>query len=317
MKSTLHSPYRIVLTLLAVAGFSLTTAADEGWLVDFEKAKAQAAQEGKVLLMEFTGSDWCPPCKALHRNVLVKDVFKKEMPKHFVLLKLDSPRDKSKQTPAEIAQYKKLSAEYKVTGVPSIFLTNSKGEPFYKSSGYGGQQAKEWVEAMVGRAGIPAALAAAKSAKALARAKHLDKALELMGSKYANEKHSDKVDEIIKLDAKNEAGLKAKYVGARKAVEFKEKLTAVMRDNPGSKPEEIAAKVDALVKSEKATGESLQQALFIKSSVMFQANKKAEAKKLLIAAQKAAPKSDTAKRVDRILLQFFPAETPKGAPERK
>jgi len=63
--------------------------------------------------MEFTGSDWCPPCKALHKNVLTSDVFKQQMPKKFILLKLDNPRDKSRQTPDEIAQYKKLSAEYK------------------------------------------------------------------------------------------------------------------------------------------------------------------------------------------------------------
>ena len=35
-----------------------------GWLVDFAKAKAQCAKEGKPILMEFTGSDWCPPCMA-------------------------------------------------------------------------------------------------------------------------------------------------------------------------------------------------------------------------------------------------------------
>ena len=111
MNPTLISPHRIMLTLLTVAGITLTAVADEFWLVDFEKAKAQAAKQGKPILMEFTGSDWCPPCKALHKNVLVKDVFKKEMPKHFVLLKLDNPRDKSKQTPEEIEQYKKLSKE--------------------------------------------------------------------------------------------------------------------------------------------------------------------------------------------------------------
>ncbi|MDE2657762.1 MAG: thioredoxin family protein, partial [Verrucomicrobiota bacterium] len=93
--------------------------ADEGWIVDFEKAKAQAAKEGKSILMEFTGSDWCPPCKALTANVLSKDVFKTEMPKSFVLLKLDSPRDKSKQTPEEIEQYKVLSAKYGIQGVPT------------------------------------------------------------------------------------------------------------------------------------------------------------------------------------------------------
>tara|TARA_B110000495_G_scaffold131292_1_gene114488 strand:- start:254 stop:1039 length:786 start_codon:yes stop_codon:yes gene_type:complete len=255
--------------------------------------------------MEFTGSDWCPPCKALHKNVLVKDIFKEEMPKHYILLKLDNPRDKSKQTDAEKAQYKELAREYKVTGVPSVFLADAEGKPFFKNSGYSGQSADEWVEQMVGKSRIPKALAKAKKAKGIERAKLLDTALTLMGSKFANESHGEKIDEIIKLDAKNKAGLKVKYEGARKAVAFKDSLTQIMSDNRGAKTEVLIAKVDALVKMEKATGESLQQALFMQSSIMFQAKKKDEAEKLLIKAQKAAPKSDTAKRIDGILKQYF------------
>jgi thioredoxin-related protein len=285
--------------------FVSTAVAEEGWLVDFEKAKAQAAKEGKPILMEFTGSDWCPPCKALHKNVLVKDIFKEEMPKHYILLKLDNPRDKSKQTDAEKAQYKELAREYKVTGVPSVFLADAEGKPFFKNSGYSGQSADEWVEQMVGKSRIPKALAKAKKAKGIERAKLLDTALTLMGSKFANESHGEKIDEIIKLDAKNKAGLKVKYEGARKAVAFKDSLTQIMSDNRGAKTEVLIAKVDALVKMEKATGESLQQALFMQSSIMFQAKKKDEAEKLLIKAQKAAPKSDTAKRIDGILKQYF------------
>ena len=52
------------------------------------------------------------------------------MPKHFVLLKLDNPRDKSKQTPEEIEQYKELSQQYKITGVPSILLVDTEGAVF-------------------------------------------------------------------------------------------------------------------------------------------------------------------------------------------
>ena len=84
---------------------------ESGWLVDFAEAKAKSAEEGRPILMEFTGSDWCPPCMVLHDNVLSSDVFKQQIPEKFILLELDSPRDKSKQTPEEIAQYKKLSAE--------------------------------------------------------------------------------------------------------------------------------------------------------------------------------------------------------------
>ena len=47
-------PHHIALTLLAVIGLCLTAVAEEGWLVDFAKAKAQSAKEGKPILMEFT-----------------------------------------------------------------------------------------------------------------------------------------------------------------------------------------------------------------------------------------------------------------------
>ena len=146
MRIALRSPHRFVLILLTIGGLSLTAAADEGWLVDFAKAKAQSAKEGKPILMEFTGSDWCPPCKALHKNVLTSAIFKEQMPKKFILLKLDNPRDKSKQTPAEIAQYKKLSKEYKVRGVPSIIVADAKGNEQHRQVGYSSKQtAQQWV----------------------------------------------------------------------------------------------------------------------------------------------------------------------------
>ncbi len=146
MRITLCSSPRLVLTLLAVIGLSISAVAEEGWLVDFAKAKAQSAKEGKPILMEFTGSDWCPPCKALHKNVLTSDVFKAQMPKRFILLKLDNPRDKSKQTPEEIAQYKKLSTEYKVRGVPTIVVADSKGKEQHRQVGYRSTvTAEQWV----------------------------------------------------------------------------------------------------------------------------------------------------------------------------
>ena len=146
MKITLRSHHRVALTLLAVVGLSLTAVAEEGWLVDFAKAKAQSVKEGKPILMEFTGSDWCPPCKALHKNVLTSAVFKKQMPEKFILLKLDNPRDKSKQTPAEIAQYKKLSSEYKVRGVPTVIIADAKGKEQHRQVGYRSSvTAEQWV----------------------------------------------------------------------------------------------------------------------------------------------------------------------------
>lgn len=277
--------------------------AEEGWLVSFEKAKEQAAKEGKPILMEFTGSDWCPPCKALHKNVLVKDVFKKEMPKHFILLKLDNPKDKSKQTEDEKEQYKKLSKEYKVSGVPSIFLVDVGGKPFFKKVGYSNQPADAWVKDMVAKTEIPDALEDANAAKGLERAKLLDKALSLMGSDAANQRKED-INEIITLDAKNKAGLKAKYEGVLAATEIKDSLQAIMRDR-GAKPDDKIAKVDKLIKDKSPKGEALQEVLFMKSNLYFQAKKMEKAEALLREAMKIAPDSKTGKRIPGILERFF------------
>ena len=69
-------------------------AAGEGWTNDFEAAKTKAKKEGKHLLLDFTGSDWCGFCIRLHGEVFSKEVFRKEVPKHFVLVELDFPRQK-------------------------------------------------------------------------------------------------------------------------------------------------------------------------------------------------------------------------------
>ena len=114
----------------------------EGWLIDFEEAKQTAENENKDLLIEFTGSDWCPPCKQLYANVISNDIFKQQAPEHFTLLLLDNPRDKSHQSEEEQAQYRRLAAEYQVRGVPTILLCDTEGVPYASMVGYGGTAAQ-------------------------------------------------------------------------------------------------------------------------------------------------------------------------------
>ena len=51
----------VVYTLVALLVLSVSTSLQsaEGWITDYEAAKKQAAKEGKDILMDFTGSDWC------------------------------------------------------------------------------------------------------------------------------------------------------------------------------------------------------------------------------------------------------------------
>ena len=293
----------------AILSLPAAQAAD-GWLVDFEKAKAQAAKEEKSILMEFTGSDWCPPCKALAKNVLTQDVFKTEMPKNFVLLKLDSPRDKSKQTPEEIEQYKVLSAKYGIQGVPTIFLADAKGRPYYQTVGYSGDPADKYVANLKEQLGTlakrDAAFAKAEKATRTEKAKLLAEGLSLVDDEMALKTYSEVVAEIIELDADNKAGLKTKFDGLKNSVEFKSELEATMSSNRG-KPEDILAAIDKLIAEKKPTGAALQEAVFMKSSILFQTDK-AKAKEMLLEAKELAPQSETGKRIDDILERFFKDE---------
>jgi thioredoxin-related protein len=291
----------------AILSLPLNSQAADGWLVDFEKAKAQAAKEGKSILMEFTGSDWCPPCIQLEKNVLSQEAFKTGAPKNFILLKLDSPRDKSKQTPEEIEQYQVLSKQYAVQGVPTIFLTDAKGKPYWQTVGYSGDPADKYVANLNAQLATLAkrdeSFAKAEKAEGTQKAKHLAEGLSLVSNELALSTYDDVVAKIIKLDADNKAGLKAKFEGLKNSVDFKAELQSVLRGG-GADPKSALAAIDKLIEEKKPTGESLQEALFYKGSIHF-SDDKAKAKALLLEAQKLAPDSDIGKRINGILAQFF------------
>ena len=63
----------------------------KGWTTDLEKAFEKAKAEKKAVLVEFTGSDWCPPCIVMRKNVFSTKEFVNEASKNFILVELDFP----------------------------------------------------------------------------------------------------------------------------------------------------------------------------------------------------------------------------------
>jgi thioredoxin-related protein len=304
----------VVTGLMMGIALAVTPAwGDEGWLVDFQKARQQAAAEGKSILMEFTGSDWCPPCKALKAQVLDSEVFQKEAPEHFVLLKLDNPRDKSHQSPEEIEQYQKLSAEFKITGVPTIILADHEGKPFAKMVGYGGDPAEAYVQKLTDQKQVrekrDAAFAEAEQAQGLEKARALDKAISVIDSELAVAQYGEVVEEIIQLDADNEAKLKEKYDGIRRLGQIREALDDVRR-SAAADPQGAITKIDELLTTLQPTGEAMQEVLFMKGSLQFRQDRQA-AKATLEAAAKVAPDTRLGQQIQQILAtQFDQDEAP-------
>jgi len=66
----------------------------EGWIENFPEAFELSVKEGKPILANFTGSDWCGWCIKLDKAVFQTEDFKKWAEENVILLELDFPRRK-------------------------------------------------------------------------------------------------------------------------------------------------------------------------------------------------------------------------------
>lgn len=103
-------------------------AAKPGWLTNYDLAQKEAQAKQRMLLMDFTGSDWCGWCIMLDKEVFSKKEFKEYASKHLVLLELDFPRLK-RMPPETAAQNERLLMKYRVQGFPTVVVFDSNGKP--------------------------------------------------------------------------------------------------------------------------------------------------------------------------------------------
>jgi protein disulfide-isomerase len=102
--------------------------AKAGWLTSYDQAQKEAQSKRKLLLMDFTGSDWCGWCIMLDKEVFSKPEFKEYASKNLVLLELDFPRRK-KMPPETVAQNERLAMKYGIQGFPTVVVFDSDGKP--------------------------------------------------------------------------------------------------------------------------------------------------------------------------------------------
>ena len=115
-----------------------STYAADGWKTDFKAAFVEAREEGKNVLVDFTGSDWCGWCIKLDKEVFSKDAFKKYAEDKLVLVEIDFPR-KKQQSKELVEQNKKLADKYGIRGFPTILIFSPEeellGKTGYKAGG--------------------------------------------------------------------------------------------------------------------------------------------------------------------------------------
>ena len=109
--------------LMAQSAESSYEAHNPGWMVDLDKAYELSQKEGKPIMANFTGSDWCGWCKRLTASVFSKDEFKTWAEDKVILLELDFPR-RSKIPEKYQKQNYSLQQAFKVTGYPTVWVFN-------------------------------------------------------------------------------------------------------------------------------------------------------------------------------------------------
>ena len=121
--------------------------AEKAWTEDFPAAQLRATEQKKRLFVDFTGSDWCPPCIALHDKVLTQPEFLQHAKEHFVLVKVDFPRNKPQADPQREAN-QILARAYRVQSFPTVLVLEANGTEVQRLNGYNGGSPADFIKSL-------------------------------------------------------------------------------------------------------------------------------------------------------------------------
>jgi thioredoxin-related protein len=122
-----------MMKLLSILFFSLLS-----WMGDFSQAQKDASTQQKLILLNFSGSDWCGPCIKLKHDVFESEAFGQYAQNKLVLVRADFPRLKKNQLPADQqARNDQMAERYNPNGkFPLTVLINSQGKVLREWEGY-------------------------------------------------------------------------------------------------------------------------------------------------------------------------------------
>lgn len=133
----------VLLILLAVFTMSLDDT------TRLQQAKQIAKTEQRLILIRFTGSDWCGPCRKMDKRVFQSDSFSTFATKHLVMIEADFPKDKDLDGDIR-KENKDLARRYqKSQSYPYTVLLDAEGKLLKTWKGYGGQYPTYYLEEIV------------------------------------------------------------------------------------------------------------------------------------------------------------------------
>jgi protein disulfide-isomerase len=121
--------YLILLIVLACAQLSQGEGLE--WLGDLESAKDRAKQENKLILVYFSGSDWCPACKRLKSEVFDQPEFGDFARAKLVLVQADFPRYQPIGH-LQLQGNRALQKHYQVSSYPTVIVFDPEGRELHR-----------------------------------------------------------------------------------------------------------------------------------------------------------------------------------------
>ena len=132
-----------LLTIFLISFFSATVT----WLGNYDDARQVAKTEHKLILINFSGSDWCGPCIRLRHEILESEVFEKYATDKLVLVRADFPRQKKNQlSKAQTALNEALADKFNPEGkFPYTLLVTDGGKVLKAWDGFPNETPQQFV----------------------------------------------------------------------------------------------------------------------------------------------------------------------------
>lgn len=118
------------------------------WQPDFKTAQSLAKKNHQLILLNFSGSDWCGPCMRMRKEIFENENFTAFSDTTLELINADFPRNKKNQLSPEITKANEALADrYNKVGVfPFTVLLDADGKVLKSWSGLPREDAAAFVK---------------------------------------------------------------------------------------------------------------------------------------------------------------------------
>lgn len=118
------------------------------WSGNFNETAKDAKASHKLILVNFSGSDWCGPCIRLRNEILESKVFENYASEKLLLVRADFPRQKKNKLPeAQVKLNEALAERYNKDGkFPFTLLLDENGKVLKTWDGFPKENVDQFVK---------------------------------------------------------------------------------------------------------------------------------------------------------------------------